>query len=86
MADARRCFQFALHKAKQVLPRSISYRVVPHAGLFRAFVDALRREGATPVPRAEVLQTISLLSAVAERAYRTAPTAQMSTLSSGLSS
>jgi predicted dehydrogenase len=71
IADARRCFQFALYRVKQSLPRSTSYHVLPHAGLFRAFVDALRREGANPVPRAEVLQTLSLLSGVAERAYST---------------
>jgi predicted dehydrogenase len=69
IADARQCFQFALHRVKQRLPRSISYRVLPHARVFRAFVNALRQGGVTPVPRAEVQQTISLLSEVAERAY-----------------
>lgn len=71
IADARRLLRFTLNNAKGRIPGRVSYRALPHARLFQAFVDALNQDGSNPVPRAEVMQTISLLGEVAVRAYGT---------------
>ncbi|MFQ5850576.1 MAG: Gfo/Idh/MocA family protein [Candidatus Binatia bacterium] len=68
--DAGRLFRFARSLIKERLPRGIPRRALPHTHMLRAFVEALQRGGPSPIPEAEVMQTIGLLDEVVNCAYR----------------
>lgn len=73
LADARRAVRFAANRLRERREDGTSYRAVPHARAFRAFVEALQRRRANPVSPRSVVQTLSLLSTVSERAYHPPP-------------
>ena len=70
--DLRRLIGYAKGLAGERIRRRLADRAIPHARLFSAFVDSLGG-GPNPVPKEEILQTISLLDEVAARAYAPAP-------------
>jgi predicted dehydrogenase len=69
MGDIRRLRAYAGGRLKERF-FSAPQNSVPHRCLFAAFVDAVTQGGPNPVAEEGVLRTISLLEAVARRAYR----------------
>ena len=67
--DIRLLFGFMSTSARARLLRELPDRAIPHSRLFSAFIDAIQKGAPNPVTKAEAIQTISLLSQVAEFAY-----------------
>ncbi len=69
VSDARRLFHYTLRSLVDRIPGRLATRAIPHARLFSDFLKVICQGGSAPITKQGVLQTISLLDSVAERAY-----------------
>jgi predicted dehydrogenase len=67
--DIGRLTKFGYSEVRGRLPGGIPDRAVPHSRLFLAFIEAIRKNAPNPVTYGEVIETISLLTKVADQAY-----------------
>jgi predicted dehydrogenase len=73
--DFRRLSGYARGLVSEHLPGHVPDRAIPHKRLFSAFIRSLQGNSPNPVSKKEVLQTLSLLDEVAQRAYSQVATA-----------
>jgi predicted dehydrogenase len=69
LADARRIIEYSLAAFRHGLFKTPPKRIVSHARIFAAFVDAVANDGPNPVAPESVMRTIELLDAVAQQVY-----------------
>jgi predicted dehydrogenase len=67
--DFERIWRYSSAKVRERLGRTLPERCAGHERIFRAFIASLRCPVRNPVSRDSALETVSLLDAVAQRAY-----------------